>query len=81
MARFTRVRQRLEEASGRLDSSEAVSILGDQVDPFVNRVRGLGNTVGVHTTLASVVLDPTGRRVLVSTGSAQRPTPISSNCH
>src|SRR5207249_3349111 len=45
-------------------------ILGDQVDPQVNEVRGLGNTIGCHTTLGSLVLDPAHDRVLVSTGPA-----------
>jgi tetratricopeptide (TPR) repeat protein len=70
LGRAQRMRQRLTEALGRLDAAEAASILGDQVDPQVNEVRGLGNTIGCHTTLGSVVLDPARGRVLVSTGPA-----------
>ncbi len=70
LGRAERMKQRLAEARGRLDGAEAASILGDQVDPQVNEVRGLGNTIGCHTTLGSVVLDPAHDRVLISTGSA-----------
>jgi len=69
-ARFQRIRQRLQEASGQLDANEAISILGDQIDPLVNEFRGVGNTVGVHTTLTSVVIDPKRGRALVATGPA-----------
>src|SRR5205814_49711 len=70
LGRSERMKQRLREAHGRLDAAEAASILGDQVDPQVNEVRGLGNTIGCHTTLGSLVLDPAHERVLVSTGPA-----------
>src|SRR5205823_10926774 len=70
LGRSERMKQRLKEAHGRLDAVEAASILGDQVDPQVNEVRGLGNTIGCHTTLGSLVLDPAHDRVLVSTGRA-----------
>jgi len=68
--RAQRLEQRLQDARGRLDAIEAASILGDQIDPQVNEVRGLGNTIGCHTTLGSLVLDPAHDRVLVSTGAA-----------
>jgi tetratricopeptide (TPR) repeat protein len=71
--RYLRLRQRLEQARGRLDPSEVVSILSDQVDPLVDQVRGLGSTLGVHTTLTSVVLDPSRERVFVATGSGPVP--------
>lgn len=67
-ARARRIRQRLEGARGRLDAVECLSILSDQVDPVLNQPRGLGNTVGMHATLTSLVLDPARQRVLVSTG-------------
>jgi tetratricopeptide (TPR) repeat protein len=70
LGRYARAQQRLSEAHGRLDAAQAISILADQVDPQTDEVRGLGNTIGLHTTLTSVVLDPARRRVLVSSGRA-----------
>jgi hypothetical protein len=70
LARARRMSERLQQAAGQLDAEGAVSILGDQIDPQVGQVRGVGNTVGCHTTLGSVVLDPARERVLVSTGRA-----------
>lgn len=67
-ARAWRIRQRLETARGRLDAAEFLSILSDQVDPILNQPRGLGNTIGMHATLTSVVLDPARGRALVSSG-------------
>jgi hypothetical protein len=68
--RSARISQRLAECPGRLDSHDALSILGDQVDPLTSEVRGLGNTVSLHATLSSVVVDPAHKRALVSTGVA-----------
>jgi hypothetical protein len=70
LGRAERIKQRLDGARGRLDSTDAASILGDHVDPQVNELRGLGNTVGCETTLGSLVVDPAHGRVLVSTGPA-----------
>src|SRR5262245_5747766 len=70
LGRADRIRQRLDGARGRLNATEAASILGDHVDPQVNEVRGIGNTVGCETTLGSLVVDPAHGRVLVSTGPA-----------
>jgi tetratricopeptide (TPR) repeat protein len=64
------VQQRLQAAQGSLDAEGALSILADQVDPQTNDVRGLGNTVALHTTLSSLVVDPARQRVLVSSGRA-----------
>lgn len=68
--RYDRVQQRLAERRGRLDAEQAISILADQVDPLTGEVRGLGNTVGLHSTMSSLVLDPARKRVLVSSGAA-----------
>jgi len=68
-ARRERIRQRLEMARGKLDAQEALSILSDQVDPVTNQVRGLGNTLAMHATLTSIVLEPARQRVLVATGT------------
>lgn len=73
--RYLRIQQRLQQAYSRLNVGEAISILGDQVDPYVGEVRGLGNTVGVHTTMTSLVLDPAHDRVFVATGEG----PVSHN--
>jgi hypothetical protein len=70
LARALRMMERLRESVGRLDANAATSILADQIDPEVGAVRGLGNTVGCHTTLGSVVLDPARGRALVSSGQA-----------
>lgn len=59
----------LESARGKLDAQEALSILSDQVDPVTNQVRGFGNTVAMHATLTSIVLEPARQRVLVATGT------------
>lgn len=69
-ARAARVQQRLQAAQGTLDAAGALSILADQVDPHTDGVRGLGNTVALHTTLSSLVVDPARQRVLVSSGAA-----------
>lgn len=67
-ARWEQIRRRLESARGKLDAQEALSILSDQTDPTTNQVRGLGNTVAMHATLTSIVLDSARKRVLVATG-------------
>ena len=68
--RYVRLRQLLEKHHSHLDVSAAISVLGDQFDPVVGQVRGLGNTVGVHTTMTSLVLDPDAGRAFVAAGSA-----------
>jgi len=69
-ARSLRLEQRIKEAVGRVDVEAAISMLGDQFDPFSNQVRGLGNTIAVHLTMTSIVLDAAKQEVLVSTGAA-----------
>ena len=64
------MKQRLDRARGNLDAREAASILADQYDPVTKEVRGLGNTVGVHTNMTSVVLDPDRNRFFMATGEA-----------
>jgi tetratricopeptide (TPR) repeat protein len=71
--RYIRIKQRLEEARSRVDVEEAISILGDQVDPYVNQPRGIGSTVGVHTTMTSLVIEPAQGRVFVAAGRAPVP--------
>jgi len=74
--RFEQVRRRLASAKGTLDEKEAVSILSDKFDPFLNKRRGLGNVVAVHTTMTSVVIQPERNRLFVASGKA--PVPMST---
>ena len=53
-----------------MDIAGAMSVLADQVDPTVNEVRGLGNTLGVHTTMTSLVLRPDSGRAYMAAGTA-----------
>ena len=69
-ARYDRISQRLAEQHGSLDAIGAADILQDQVDPTDGAMRGLGNTVGVYTTLTSCVIDAARDRALVATGPA-----------
>lgn len=68
--RYIRIKDRLEEARSRIDAAEAISILGDNVDPYVNETRGLGSTVAVHSTMTSLVLEPAKGTVLMASGRA-----------
>jgi hypothetical protein len=68
--RFLRIRQRLDGARGKVGVEEAASILADQHDPVVHQDRGLGNTVGVHTNMTSLVLDPDNNRFYMAVGPA-----------
>lgn len=68
--RFLRMQQRILESKGSLDPAAIMSIMSDQVDPFVGEVRGLGATVGVHTNMTSLVLDPANKRVFMASGEA-----------
>jgi tetratricopeptide (TPR) repeat protein len=68
--RLLRMQQRLEQARGKLDAREAAAILSDQYDPIAQQVRGLGNTVGVHTNMTSVVLEPDRGRFHIAAGPA-----------
>lgn len=68
--RYIRLKQRLEEARSKVDAQQAISILGDQVDPYVGETRGLGSTVGVHTTMTSLVLEPSKGTFYMAAGRA-----------
>jgi tetratricopeptide (TPR) repeat protein len=68
--RYIRIKERLEEAKSRVDAAEAISILSDQIDPYVNEPRALGSTVGVHSTMTSLVIEPAKGTVLMATGRA-----------
>lgn len=72
-ARQERMAELIRQAAGALDADAVLAILRDQTDPTVGRVRGLGNTVAMHTTLTSLVLDPARGRVLVSTSPGPAP--------
>jgi len=68
--RYIRIEQCLNETQGSLDVRGAMKILADGVDPLVGKVRGLGATVGMHTNMTSVVLDPSRAAVYVASGEA-----------
>jgi hypothetical protein len=53
-----------------MDAACAMSVLADQVDPSVNEMRGLGNTISVHTTMTSLVLCPNDGRAYMAVGTA-----------
>jgi hypothetical protein len=69
-ARFDRIRHLIESQPAPLDARAAAAILGDKVDPFAKKVRGLGNTVAVHTTMTSVVVEAGKSRMWVANGRA-----------
>jgi len=71
--RYERVQELLRQARGKVDREVAMSILADQIDPLVGVERGLGATIGVHTTVTSVVLDKASQRVYVANGMAPVP--------
>jgi tetratricopeptide (TPR) repeat protein len=68
--RYIRIKERLEEAKSRIDAAEAISILSDQIDPYVKEPRALGSTVGVHSTMTSLVIEPAKGTVLMAAGRA-----------
>jgi hypothetical protein len=68
--RYIRIKQRLEGSISPVDAPKAISILNDRVDPYVDEVRGLGSTVGLHSTMTSVVIEPARGTVFVSAGTA-----------
>ena len=73
-ARACRMRQLLEEQSGRADPASMARALGDQIDPFTGEERIFGNTLGVVTTIKSVVFDPEVLRFYVS---SRKESPVS----
>ncbi len=73
-ARACRMKQLLASQGGCADAASMARILGDQVDPFTGEERIFGNTIGVVTTIKSVVLDPEMLRLYVS---SRKETPVS----
>ncbi len=71
--RYQRLDQLIEQNKGKITPNVAATFLGDQVDVFSNQVHGLGNTVSVHTTVGSVVVDPKAGLVYVASGEAPAP--------
>jgi tetratricopeptide (TPR) repeat protein len=68
--RYKRIFDLIEGSSTPLNEKKAAAILGDKVDPLSGKVRGLGNTVAVHTTMTSVVVEAGKRRLWVASGHA-----------
>jgi tetratricopeptide (TPR) repeat protein len=69
-ARYARIEQMANEWKGTLDAKKAMAIMGDHTDPFSGQVRAFPNTVSVHTTVTSAVLEPEKNRVFVANGMA-----------
>lgn len=75
LARYLRVSELLQQHSSQIDHKLAAKILSDQYDPLNQRERALENTVGVHTTIGSVILVPDQGKMYVANGTA----PVSHN--
>lgn len=73
-ARYDRLME-LVEKGGVITPKKAALIMGDKTDPYSKKVRGVGNTVSVHTTLTSAVIDGANSKIYVATGKA----PVSQN--
>lgn len=69
-ARYLRTRHLLDENRNKLDARKAMAILADQTDHFLGKIRGLENTIGVHTTVGSVVMLPDESKFYVANGMA-----------
>lgn len=74
-ARYNRLIEMGGEYAGRIDAQTAIRMMSDQTDPIYKRVRAVGNTVSVHLTVGSVVVDPQNRRMFVANGLA----PVTHN--
>ncbi len=72
-ARYQRLDELAEANRGKIDPEMISTFLGDQVDPLTGQVHGAGNTVAVHTTVGSVVLDPAAGLIYVASGLAPAP--------
>lgn len=66
--RFVRLGQLLQANYGAITPARAAQIMGDHVDPVVNRERGVGFTVGSLSTVESAVFAPADGRFWVATG-------------
>ena len=75
-ARACRMRDLLVGLGEKVDVSDLARVLGDQVDPFTGEERLFGNTLGVVTTIKSVVFDPGVQRFYVS---SRNESPVSLN--
>lgn len=73
VARHKRLTQRV--LHGPVTPKTAAHMLGDHIDANTGTVRGLGNTVGMHSTMSSLVVDAGNERVFVASGEA----PVSHN--
>jgi hypothetical protein len=74
-ARAMRMEQMVKAHPNGIGVREAIAVLGDKFDPINQEVRGLMNTVGVHVTMSSLVIQPSTRKVYVANGRA----PVSQN--
>ncbi len=67
--------QEVLEATPMLDIQKATRILADKTDSLHHKVRGVGNTVSVHTTMTSTVIDAAKGKIFMANGRA----PVSQN--
>jgi tetratricopeptide (TPR) repeat protein len=74
-ARLARAGAMLESFRGAYVPAAAMAIVGDKYDLVNERLRAVGNTVAVHDTLTSVVVDGARGRVFMANGLA----PVSLN--
>ena len=77
IARYSRVKQIVEALKGKMDAAAATTVLSDHVDGASGTLRGVGNTVSVHTTIASIVFVPGDKTMYVASGEA----PVSENAY
>lgn len=75
IARYNRVKQMVEALKGKIDATAATTVLSDHTDWASGLVRGVGNTVAVETTVASIVFVPGDKTIYVASGDA----PVSEN--
>jgi hypothetical protein len=75
VTRHRRLTERLQQ--GAVTAAMAADMLGDHMDASTGSIRGLGNTVGMHSTMSSLVVDAGSARVFVASGEA----PVSHNAY
>ncbi len=69
-ARLKRAEDLIQSTQGAFTVERAARILGDKVDPYTMKVNGFGNTIAVHTTLTSLVVEAGKNRIFVASGRA-----------
>ncbi len=75
LGRYLRARQLLARDRGAIDEGRMAAWLGDHVDPFTGKERGVGNTIAQVNNISSVVFAPERREAWIAVG----PAPVSHN--